>query len=94
MSTSGKVYSPADEPMVPFKDAERRREMGGPHAEIGGHVLVVRIAYPGECAEDADGDGEVGDNAHNQDRIVVVLVVDEYERHAEYEPDEAGCCAS
>ena len=46
-------------------------------AEIGRHVLVVRIAYPGECAEDADGNGEVGDNAHYQDCIVVVLVVNE-----------------
>ena len=86
MSTSGKVYSPADEPMVPFKDAERRREMGGPHAEIGGHVLVVRIAHTGEGAKDADGHGEVGDNAHDQDRVVVVLVVDEDERDTEDEP--------
>ena len=77
MSTSGKVYSPADEPMVPFKDAERRREMGGPHAEIRGHVLVVRIAYPGECAEDADGNGEVGDNAHDENGVVVHLMMTE-----------------
>ena len=59
-----------------------------------GHVLVVRIAHPGERAEDTDSDGKVRNDAHDQDCIVVVLVVDEYERHAEYEPDEAGCCAS
>ena len=94
MSTSGKVYSPADEPMVPFKDAERRREMGGPHAEIRGHVLVVRITDPRERAENADRDSKVGNDAHDQNCIVVVLVVDEDERDAENEPDKARCCAS
>ena len=60
----------------------------------GGHVLVVRIADPRERAEDADSDGKVCNDAHDQDRIVVVLVVNEDERHTEDEPNEAGSCAS
>ena len=55
---------------------------------------MVRITHPRKGAEDADSDGEVGDNAHDQDCIVVVLVVDEDERDAENEPDKARCCAS
>ena len=50
---------------------------------------MVRIPHPREGAEDADRDGEVGDNAHYQDCIVVVLVVNEDERDAEDKPDEA-----
>ena len=56
--------------------------------------LVVRITNPRERAEDADSDSEVGDDAHDQDCIVVVLVVDEDERYPEYQPDEAGGCAA
>ena len=58
------------------------------------HVLVMSISDPRERACNADRDSEVGNHTHNKDCVVVVLVVDEYERHAEYEPDEAGCCAS
>ena len=81
--------------MVPLKDAGRRREMARVRrCGDGVHVLVVRIAHPGEGAKDTDGHGEVGDNAHDQDRVVIVLVVDEDERYSEDEPYEAGCCAS
>ena len=55
---------------------------------------MVRIADPRECAEDADRDREVGNHAHDENRVVVILVVDEDERYAEYEPGKAGCCAS
>ena len=41
------------------------------------HVLVVSIAHPRERAEDTNGHREVGDNTHNQDGVVVVLVVNE-----------------
>ena len=47
---------------------------------------MVRVPDPGERAQDADRDGEVRDDAHDQDRVVVVLVVDEDERDAEDEP--------
>ena len=60
----------------------------------GGHVLVVRITNPRECAEDADSDGEVCDDAHYQNSIVIVLVVDEDERYPEDQPYEARCCAA
>lgn len=38
---------------------------------------MVRVAHPRKGTQDTDGDGEIGDNAHNKDSIVVVLVVDE-----------------
>ena len=81
--------------MVLFEDTARRCEkLSTQEADKGTRVLVMRITNPGERAQDTDGDGEVGDYAHNQDRIVVVLVVDENECNAENEPDEAGCRAT
>ena len=60
----------------------------------GSHVLVVCVPYPRECAEDTDGDGEVGDNAHDQDSVVVVLMVNEDESYTEDKPDETRRCAA
>ena len=58
------------------------------------HVLMVRVSDPRECTGNTDRYRKVGYDTHYEDGVMVVLVVDEYERHAEYEPDEAGCCAS
>ena len=55
-------------------------------AEIGRHVLVVRIADPGEGTKDADSAKYVCDDAHDEDGIVVVLVVNENEYETEDKP--------
>ncbi len=81
--------------MVPFEDAARVCEKARTGScGNGGHVLVVRIANPREGAEDADRDSEVGDHAHNQHGIVIVLVVNEDKDDTEDEPDKAGGCTS
>ena len=50
----------------------------------------MRITDPGERACDADRHRDVRQHAHNEDRVVVILVVDENEGHPEYEPHKAG----
>ena len=50
---------------------------------------MVRIPDPRESAEYADRDCDVRDNTHDQNGVVIVLVVDENECHAEYQPGEA-----
>ena len=49
----------------------------------------MRIPDPRECAGDTDGDRQVGYDSSNEDRVVVVLVVDEDESHPEDEPHKA-----
>ena len=55
---------------------------------------MVRITDPRERAENADRDSKVGNDDHDQNCIVVVLVVDEDERYPEDQPYEARCCAA
>ena len=50
---------------------------------------MVCIPHPRKCARNADRNSEVRDDAHYEDGIVVVLMVDEGERYAEYEPGKA-----
>ena len=47
---------------------------------------MVRVAYPWESARDADCDSDIGDNARDENGIVVIFVVNEYESNAENEP--------
>ena len=53
------------------------------------HLLVVCIAYPGECAHDTDGNSEVRDDTHDKYRVVVVFVVDENKGYTEDEPGKS-----
>lgn len=50
--------------------------------------VMMRIPDPWEGTRDTDGDGQVGDDARDEDGIVDILVVDEDEDDAEDEPDE------
>ena len=90
----GHEYSPTDEPVVPFENAAGSCEGLRLEWEGQSHVLVVRIANPGESARDTDSDSDVGDDAGYEHGVVVVLVVDEDENHSEYEPRKARCRTS
>lgn len=47
---------------------------------------MVCVADPREGTKDTDRHKEVSDNAHDQDRVVVVLVIDEDKRYTHDEP--------
>ena len=53
------------------------------------HVLMMRIPNPRERTSYAGSHRKVGNDSHNENSIVVVLVVDEDEGHPEDEPCEA-----
>ena len=55
---------------------------------------MMRIPYPRKAADDADCHCERSHHAHREDGIIVVFVVDEDQRKAEYEPGKAGDRAS
>ena len=54
----------------------------------------MRIPNPRESTGYAHRHREIRYDSHDEDRVVIVLVVDENERHSEDEPCEAGCCAA
>ena len=56
--------------------------------KVKSHALMMRIPNPRECTRDANGHRQVGYDSHYENRIVVVLVVNENERHPEDEPHE------
>lgn len=49
---------------------------------------MMGVAHPRERARDGDGDSQVGNHAHDEHRVVVVLVVDEDSYNLEQEPGE------
>lgn len=48
----------------------------------------MRIPNPRECTGDADGDRYVGYDSGYENRVVVILVVNENECHPKDEPHE------
>ena len=55
---------------------------------------MMRIPNPRESTSDADGDRNVGYDSSYENRVVVVLMVDEDEGHPEDKPDKASRSAA
>jgi hypothetical protein len=51
---------------------------------------VVRVANPWECTHDRDSHTHIGDHAHDQNYVVVVLMIDENEHELEHQPHATG----
>ena len=52
---------------------------------------MMRIPNPRESTGNADGDRYVGNDSSYENRVVIVLVVDEDEGHPEDKPHETCC---
>jgi hypothetical protein len=53
-------------------------------------LLVVRVANPRECTRDRDSHAHIGDHAHDQNCVMVVLMIDENDHELEYQPHATG----
>ena len=75
--------------MVALEDAGRPQSERTHDVKAGcRRLLVMSVAHPRKRTRDGDGDGEVGDHAHDEHRVVVVLVVDKDCHDLEQEPGE------
>ena len=96
VSAEGKKSSPSDESVVPLENAipDRRVRLYGPLKFSRTDALVVCVPDPRKRTHDRDDDREVRKHSHNQDRVVIVGVVDKDYDHPEYQPHEARDRAS
>lgn len=65
--------SPANEPVVALEHAVLKVSRERFHGAEP--LLMVRVTDPRERASDADSDSEVGDDAHDEDGVVVILTI-------------------
>lgn len=69
---------------------QRTRKKADPTNEpmVALEDVMMCIPDPREGTRDTDGDGQIGDNSSDENRVVDVLVVDEDQDDAENEPCE------
>lgn len=58
------------------------------------HLLVMGVSDPRECAEDGDSHRKICRDAGDEDCIVRILMINEYQNDAENEPCKSGCSAT